>query len=122
MLKNLCLACQEADICHDNSLWMLPNIYPGKAVRRTKCKLVISPRGALATWALKRNRWKKWLAGTLLGQYETLRRADMFHATSQKEYEEIREAGYSQPVAIVPIGIDMHNVIKMKLPRLELLF
>ena len=122
MLKNLCLACQEADICHDNSLWMLPNIYPGKAVRRTKCKLVISPRGALATWALKRNRWKKWLAGTLLGQYETLRRADMFHATSQKEYEEIREAGYRQPVAIVPIGIDMHEVKKIKSPRRKLLF
>ncbi len=122
MLKNLCLACQEADICHDNSLWMLPNIYPGKAVRRTKCKLVISPRGALATWALRRNGWKKWLAGAILGQYATLRRADMFHATSQKEYEEIRQAGYKQPVAIVPIGIDSQELPKIQLSRRKLLF
>lgn len=122
MLKNLCLACHEADICHDNSLWMFPNIYPGRAVKGTRCKLVISPRGALATWALKRNRWKKWLAGNFLGQYETLRRADMFHATSQKEYEEIREAGYHQPVAIVPIGIDIHDVKKIRSQRRKLLF
>ena len=122
MLKNLCSACQDAEICHDNSLWMLPNIYPGKAVIGTRCKLVISPRGALATWALKRNRWKKWLAGTFLGQYATLNRADMFHATSQKEYEEIREAGYRQPVAIVPIGIDIHEVLRIKSQRRKLLF
>ena len=122
MLKNLCLACQEADICHDNSLWMLPNIYPGKAVKRTRCKLVISPRGALATWALRRNRWKKWLAGTFLGQYATLRKADMFHATSLKEYEEIREAGYHQPVAIVPIGIDIQEISKIRPQRRKLLF
>ena len=31
----------------------------------------------------------------------------MFHATSEKEYEEIRAQGYRQPVAIVPIGMDL---------------
>ena len=34
----------------------------------------------------------------------------MFHATSEKEYEEIRAAGYRQPVAIVPIGMDVPEV------------
>lgn len=31
----------------------------------------------------------------------------MFHATSVKEYEEIRAAGYRQPVVILPIGMDL---------------
>ena len=34
----------------------------------------------------------------------------MFHATSWKEYEEIRAQGYRQPVAIVPIGMDLPAV------------
>ena len=34
----------------------------------------------------------------------------MFHATSEKEYEEIRSQGYKQPVAIVPIGMDVPEI------------
>ena len=34
----------------------------------------------------------------------------MFHATSEKEYEEIRALGYRQPVAIVPVGMDIPEV------------
>ena len=45
-------ACQTADIIHNHSLWMLPNIYPEFVRRGTRCKLVISPRGCLAPWAL----------------------------------------------------------------------
>ena len=40
-------------------------------------------------------------------QNQVLRRADMFHATSEKEYEEIRALGYQQPVVIVPIGMEI---------------
>jgi glycosyltransferase involved in cell wall biosynthesis len=42
-----------------------------------------------------------------LYQNHALASTDMFHATSVKEYEEIRAQGYEQPVAIVPIGMDI---------------
>ena len=106
MLKALRATCMQADIIHNNSLWMFPNIYPGWAVRRTRCKLVTAPRGTLAEWSLRRSYWKKKIIG-LLFQNAVLRRTDMFHATSEKEYEEIRAQGYRQPVAIVPIGMDL---------------
>ena len=106
MLQGLKAACQTADIIHDNSLWMMPNVYPAWAVKGTKCKLVVAPRGTLAAWSLKKGWLKKKLFGMLL-QNQVLRRADMFHATSEKEYEEIRALGYKQPIAIVPIGMDI---------------
>ena len=84
----------------------MPSVYPGWAVKGTKCKLVVAPRGTLAKWALRKGYLKKKIFGWLF-QNQVLRRADMFHATSEKEYEEIRAQGYRQPVAIVPIGMDV---------------
>ena len=101
--------CLIADIIHNNGLWTMPNVYPGWAVRGTKCKLVTAPRGALAEWSLNRSYWKKKIFG-LLFQNAVLRQTDMFHATSEKEYFEIRAQGYRQPVAIVPIGMDLPDV------------
>jgi glycosyltransferase involved in cell wall biosynthesis len=109
MLQGLRKVCANADIIHNNSLWMFPNVYPGWAVRGTKCKLVTAPRGALAEWSLNRSYWKKKIFG-LLFQNAVLRQTDMFHATSEKEYLEIRAQGYRQPVAIVPIGMDLPDV------------
>lgn len=87
----------------------MPSVYPGWAVKGTKCKLVVAPRGTLAAWALQKGYWKKMFFGWLF-QNQVLRRANMFHATSEKEYEEIRAQGYRQPVAIVPIGMDVPDV------------
>ena len=106
----------KIDVVHTNGLWMLPTVYPEWAIQRIRrgrgncrAKFVISPRGALASWALRKGWLKKKIFGWLL-QNRVLRKADMFHATSEKEYEEIRAAGYKQPVVIVPIGMDLPEV------------
>lgn len=106
MYAGLNVACATADIIHNNSLWMLPNVYPDWVTRKRACKLVLAPRGSLASWSLKKGWLKKKIFGRLL-QNAALRNADMFHATCEKEYEEIRALGYQQPVAIVPIGMDI---------------
>ena len=113
MLSELMDIACTADILHGNGLWMMPNVYPAWVVRRLRrrnlnprLKLVTSPRGALAQWSLAKGKWKKRIFGALL-QYPALRQTDMFHATSEKEYEEIREQGYSQPVAI---GMDVPEI------------
>ena len=106
MRDGLRKACRDADILHSNGLWNMPSVYPGWVVKGTRCKLVVAPRGTLAAWALRKGYWKKKIFGWLF-QNQVLRRANMFHATSDKEYEEIRAQGYRQPVAIVPIGMDL---------------
>ena len=103
MLAGLRREAKDADVIHTNGLWMMPNVYPAWVHPR---KFVVSPHGTLSAWALGRSRLKKKLFGCL-AQNPALRRADMFFATSEKEYEEIRVAGYRQPVAIIPIGIDV---------------
>lgn len=109
LLRLLKEACRQADVIHSNSLWMYPNVYPAWAVRDTQCKLVTAPRGALAAWSLERHKWRKRLFG-VYAQYAALKATDLWHATSEKEYEEIRAAGYRRPVAIVPIGIDLPDM------------
>lgn len=106
MLSALQRECNSAQIIHNNSLWMMPNIYPAIAKRGTNCKLVMQPRGTLSEYALSRSKWKKRLIGWC-GQYAALRAADMWVATAESEYEDIRRAGYAQPVAILPNGIDL---------------
>lgn len=115
-------AIPQMDVVHSNGLWMMPNIYPGKIVTGLRRKglespkLVTSPHGTLATWALKRSAWKKRLIGWF-GQDEALAATDLFVATCEKEYMEIRAAGFRQPVAIVPIGMEIPSGAETARPR-----
>ena len=116
MLAGLYEAAMISDVIHNNSLWMFPNVYANWVVRKMRRngwvrfpKIVNAPRGTLAQWSLAHSKWRKKLFGWY-AQNAAVAHTDMFHATSQKEYEEIRAAGYRQPVAIVPIGMDLPNV------------
>lgn len=109
MLKGLREACKTADIAHINGLWQFPDVYPLWACRGTRCKLVVQPHGTLSRAAMKYSRLIKFLFGSLF-QYEVLRKADMFVATSQEECEDIRSLGYCQPVVVLPNGVEVPNI------------
>ena len=109
MLKGLKEACKTADIAHINGLWQLPNVYPLWACRGAKCKLVVQPHGTLSKAAMKYSCFVKFVFGHLV-QYEVLRKADMFVATSEEECNDIRRLGYRQPVVVLPNGVDVPTV------------
>lgn len=109
MLNGLRDGCNTADIIHNNSLWMMPNIYPALAKCGTRCKLVNQPRGTLSRWALENSKWRKRIIGWY-GQYAALRASDMWVATSEEEYHDIRRLGYRQPIAILPNGVDLPQI------------
>jgi glycosyltransferase involved in cell wall biosynthesis len=96
----------EFKIYHSHSLWMMPNVYPGWAVKGSQVKLIISPRGTLSAYALKINRWVKKLFWIFL-QGRVVRQASCLHATAESEYRDIRALGLKQPVCIIPNGIDV---------------
>ncbi len=106
MLKGLKKVSQTADIVHANGLWMMPNIYPAWAIRRTKCKLVVQPHGTLSKWAMRRSWWKK-LPLWWLWQKRVLDKAELLVATCEKEYNEIRALGFKQPIVVLPIGLEV---------------
>lgn len=81
------------------------NVACGFAPRSLFKCLVVSPRGALADVALRHSRFAKRLVSPF--QDRILRRADLFHATSEAEYLDIRSYGLKAPVAIIQNGIDI---------------
>lgn len=111
-----------ADIIHNHGMWQLNSVYPGWVCKKSKAKLVVSPRGSLSTWALAHGSRMKKVFWPLL-QRPALEAAACFHATAESEYEEIRQLGFKQPVTIIPNGIDLpepHQ--KSEMPQRTLLF
>lgn len=96
----------SVDILHNHSLWMMPNIYPGEAARKSGVPLVVSPRGTLSEWAMKNGSPMKRLIWPLF-QKRAISRAACFHATAPLERDDIRRRGFLQPVAVIPNGMDV---------------
>lgn len=108
------IADSEVDVMHNHGMWQMNAVYPGWAVKNRKTKLIISPRGAFSAWAMNHgSRFKKifWP----LFQRPALLQASCFHATAESEYEEIRRLGFKQPVAVIPNGIDIPDLLSKTL-------
>lgn len=96
----------RAAVMHNHGLWLLPNVYPARAVRGTRCQLVTSPRGTLAPIALGIRRWSKKVMWAVV-QRAAVDASDCLHATSVAEREEILAAGIRLPIAVIPNGVDI---------------
>jgi len=101
----------RVDVVHSHGMWQMNAIYPARAVRGRKTRLVVSPRGAFSRWAMNHGSGLKRIFWPLL-QRPALMQAACFHATAEAEYEEIRRLGFRQPVAIVPNGIDIPELTR----------
>ena len=93
-------------IVYDVGLWLPQNHFVAKVARARKLPLIISPRGMLSRRALEVSRWKKRLAWFAY-QRADLRRAAVLHVTSEAEAQDCRRRGLTQPIAVVPNGIDV---------------
>lgn len=111
-LKNVA---KNANIIHNHNLWMLPNVYPGRAVRNTHCKLVCTVHGCFTPFSMQRSHWKKVLMWHY-GQGAMLHRIDLFHATSIEEVDDIRRMGFRQPIAMITLGVEIPDVLCIDKP------
>lgn len=100
----------SVDLLHNHSLWMMPNIYPGQVARQRGTPLVVSPHGTLSGWAMQSGAAVKKLFWPFL-QKPALAVTTCFHATAESEYNDIRRVGFRQPVAIIPNGIDIPQLL-----------
>jgi glycosyltransferase involved in cell wall biosynthesis len=98
------------EIIHNHGLWMMPNVYSGRVARRRAIPLMTSPRGMLSEWAFQYGSVVKRLFWPLV-QKPALTATTCFHATAESEYEDIRRMGFHQPVAIIPNGIAIPEVV-----------
>lgn len=96
------------DIIHSHGIWCLANITPGWVVPKNGARLVASPRGSMAPWAMNFKRWKK--APVWPFQRRLYERAHLLHATASEEYEDMRNLGFRAPIAVIPNGIDVPDL------------
>jgi glycosyltransferase involved in cell wall biosynthesis len=94
------------DVLHDTGLWLPSNHTVARLARESRLPFIVSPRGMLASWAIRLRGWKKHLAWALY-QRRDLQSAKVLHATSTAEAKDFRELGFSQPIAMIPNGVDL---------------
>ena len=112
----------DYDILHDHGIWLTSNRVVCAVAQANQLMRVVSPRGMVSRWALSNGRIKKAIAWALY-QKRDLRSAHAFHATSAMEADEIRRLGLSQPIAIIPNGVDAPEQITIsKTNSKEMLF
>ena len=95
----------DVDVVHNHSLWMLPNCYSSRIAARLNKPVVITAHGTLEPWALANSGWKKRLVGWAF-QNRDLEQAACIHVNSKAEAAGIRAYGLTQPIAIIPNGVD----------------
>ena len=96
----------DADVVHTHGLWMYPSCVATRWSRQTGRPHIISPRGMLDDWALSHSPLKKRIAGWL---YENrhLRSAACLHALAPGEVSAIRSYGLTNPICLIPNGVDL---------------
>lgn len=92
-------------LIHHHGLWLRLGHDTLRFARSEGIPVVLAPRGMLKSWAKNHKAWKKrfaWIAY----QRNDLQSADVFHSTSEDEALSIRKAGFSQPIAVIPNGVN----------------
>lgn len=109
------MAALNPDISDVQGLWVYPSLANLRYHKRFARPYVITPRGMLEPWALKRSPFKKkvvsfWFESSHLQQAACLR------ATAESEARNFREFGLKQPIAIVPNGVELPPTGKSRSP------
>jgi len=111
----------EAGILHSHSLWHMPCVYPGWVSQWSWTPYVVSPRGTLSDAAFASGSRVKGTFWRFV-QRPALMSATCFHATAESELADIRKHGFTQPVAVIPNGIDIPSLERAKGKDRTLLF
>ncbi len=100
--------CRKTKAClvHAHGIWTRASHDTTMVARAMRLPLIVSPHGSLAPWAMRHKAWKKVLAWPLY-QRRDLRAADLFHATSIEEAHDLRTLGFTQPIAVIPFGVNI---------------
>lgn len=94
------------DVIQCNGIWQLHTHIIVQEAKRAKIPCLIAGRGNFSSWAMQKSYIKKKLAWYLY-QRRDLKCAAGFHATSPAEADFIRELGFTQPVYVIPNGIEV---------------
>lgn len=104
------------DIVDVQGLWTYPSLLSLRYARRHRRPYIVTPRGMLDPWALRRSRLKK-SAVRLLFEDSHLEGAACIRTTANLEAEQVREFGLKQAIAVVPNGVDIPDIQEPRSPN-----
>lgn len=93
-------------VLHDHGIWLPTNRAAARVASRAAAPRVVSVRGMLSEWALAAGAPKKRLAWWAY-QRRDLQAAALIHATSDAEAADVRAAGVTSPLCVVPNGVTL---------------
>lgn len=96
----------DHDLMHLHGLWLYPSLAVAKWRRRTRRPVIVSPHGMVDSWSLRNAAWKKQIALAIYEQ-DNLQAAACLHALTAAEADALRRLNLSNPIAIVPNGVDV---------------
>ena len=96
----------KADLLYAATLWKYPSWAALQWAERSGKPMMVAPHGSLDAWALRNAAWKKKIAA-LLFKNRQLHQATCLRALCQSEAEAIRAYGLTQPIAVIPNGVDL---------------
>src|SRR5262245_12508736 len=97
------------DILSVHGLWKYCSVGSQRWHRQTRRPYIVHPHGMLESWALGNARWKKRIAAALY-ENQHLRGAACVRALSEAEAQSIRSYGLSNPICVIPNGVDLPDL------------
>lgn len=94
------------EIVDVQGLWTYPSLANHRYARRTGTPYIVTPRGMLDPWARRNSAWKKRIAAAAF-EAAHLKGAHCLRATADMEAQHFRDMGLTNPIAIVPNGMDL---------------
>jgi glycosyltransferase involved in cell wall biosynthesis len=96
---------EDFDLVHFHGLWSFSHYKLARRLAGHGIPYVVSPHGMLEPWAWRHRRWKKFPYFHLIEKHR-LRAASSILATAGPEAQNIRGFFPSQPIDILPLGIE----------------
>ena len=94
------------DLVDVQGLWMYHSIASLRHHRNSGTPYLVTPRGMLDPWALRRGSWKKRLVGRWFEDAH-LANAACIRALNEAEASAIRACGLANAIAVVPNGVEL---------------
>jgi poly(glycerol-phosphate) alpha-glucosyltransferase len=103
----------ELDVLSVHGLWKYCSVASQRWHRQTGRPYVVHPHGMLESWAVRNAMWKKRIAAFLY-ENQHLRRAACLRALTEAEAQSIRSYGLSNPICVIPNGVDLPDRFESK--------
>jgi glycosyltransferase involved in cell wall biosynthesis len=103
-----------SDGLHIHGIWDEHSVASGALARSAGKPYIVSAHGMLERWAVQHKKLKKWLYSLLL-ERNNLRQAACLHALTKAEVEDYRRYGLTNPIAVIPNGVDVPRIANSEL-------